>query len=335
MNLQSTVDHDGFVQDRDDRIPELVLLIKETGRLFSGSGPVLLIGRGVQADLSFNDRAVSRKHCEIRFEDGLWILQDLDSKNGTTLNGRSLEPFHAVPLKRGDRIELAGRQALIVESRRTVSDTPEYLDDSLLSELEEYVLASYADMTVYDPGMTVPAPGMTAREPEVRWEGRPSASDAEQDSFLPHAAPAAKEKPSAAIFANEASSSELSFLKSLLRRQDKTFSEAILEILQTRDEKDSAVYRRAEVSRQLFSKILNDPDYQPTKNTAIQLAVGLQLNVEQTQQLLRKAGYALTPSSKTDLVVQYFIEKKIYNITFINDALFSLALPLLKTGLKL
>ena len=123
-------------------------------------------------------------------------------------------------------------------------------------------------------------------------------------------------------------------LEDVLKQHEKTFSEYLLDLLRERNGKDSEVYKRAEVSKQLFSKILNNPDYQPTKNTVIQLALGLQLDLAQTQKLLGKAGYALTRSSKTDLVVQYYIDRQIYNVTFINEALYGCGLPLLKTGLK-
>ena len=123
-------------------------------------------------------------------------------------------------------------------------------------------------------------------------------------------------------------------LEDVLKQHEKTFSEYLLDLLRERDGKDSEVYKRAEVSKQLFSKILNNPDYQPTKSTVIQLALGLQLDLPQTQKLLGKAGYALTRSSKADLVVQYYIEREIYSVTFINEALFDCGLPLLKTGLK-
>ena len=125
-----------------------------------------------------------------------------------------------------------------------------------------------------------------------------------------------------------------SSLADFLDRHEKTFSEYLLDLLRERDGKDSEVYKRAEVSKQLFSKILSNKDYQPTKTTVIQLALGLQLDLAQTQKLLGKAGYTLTRSSKTDLVVQYYIERKIYNVTFINTALDDCGLPLLKTGLK-
>ncbi|MCR4771269.1 MAG: RNase III inhibitor, partial [Oscillospiraceae bacterium] len=73
-------------------------------------------------------------------------------------------------------------------------------------------------------------------------------------------------------------------------------------------------------------------DYRPNKSTAIQLALALELDTEQTQKLLEKAGYSLTRSSRADLVIQYFIGKGIFSIPEINMALFDCGLPLLKTG---
>lgn len=107
------------------------------------------------------------------------------------------------------------------------------------------------------------------------------------------------------------------------------FTAHLLDLLQERGEKDSAVYHRACMSRQLFNKIINTPDYRPTKNTALQLAVGLQLDVAQTQKLLGKAGYALSRSSKSDLVVEYFLRRGEYSIVAINTALYDCGLPLL------
>lgn len=123
-------------------------------------------------------------------------------------------------------------------------------------------------------------------------------------------------------------------LEDFLGQSEKTFSEFLMDLLRERSGKDSEVYKRAEISKQLFSKMLSNKNYQPTKGTVIQLAIGLQLDVNQTQKLLEKAGYTLTRSSKSDLVVQYYIDRKIYNIAFINMALEDCKLPLLKTGLK-
>jgi hypothetical protein len=121
-------------------------------------------------------------------------------------------------------------------------------------------------------------------------------------------------------------------LDTILKYAESTFSEHVLDLLNERDEKDSDVYRRAGISRQLFHKIITRKDYQPTKSTAIQLALGLRLDLAETQKLLEKAGYALTRSSKADLVVQYYIEHGKYSIVTVNTALYDCGLPLLKTG---
>jgi len=123
-------------------------------------------------------------------------------------------------------------------------------------------------------------------------------------------------------------------LEELLKKSESTFSEFLLDLLRERTGKDSEVYKRGEISKQLFSKMLSNKYYQPTKSTVVQLAIGLELDINQTQKLLGKAGYTLTRSSKADLVVQYYIERRIYNIAIINAALEDCRLPLLKTGLK-
>ncbi len=121
-------------------------------------------------------------------------------------------------------------------------------------------------------------------------------------------------------------------LEDFLKLEEIGFSEYLLELLKEKNVKDSEIYRRAQVSRQLFNRIVNNRDYRPNKSTAIQLALALELDTEQTQKLLEKAGYSLTRSSRADLVIQYFIGKGIFSIPEINMALFDCGLPLLKTG---
>ena len=124
-------------------------------------------------------------------------------------------------------------------------------------------------------------------------------------------------------------------LEEILRQQqESSLSEHLRDLLRERTGTDSEVYKRAEISKQIFSNILNNENYHPTKSTMIQLAIGLELDLAQTQKLLEKAGYALTRSSKADLVVEYCIRQKIYSVTFINEALWDSGLPLLSTGLK-
>ena len=122
-------------------------------------------------------------------------------------------------------------------------------------------------------------------------------------------------------------------LEDVLRETESSFSEYMLELIKSRKMTKSEVYKRAEVSKQLFSNICKNRHYQPTKSTAVQLAIGMELDLEQTERLLNKAGYALTRSNKADLVIRYYIVRKIYSIPFINAALYDCGLPLLSTGL--
>ncbi len=121
-------------------------------------------------------------------------------------------------------------------------------------------------------------------------------------------------------------------LSEFLQQSEITFTEYLFSLLKESGEKDSVIYHRARMSRQRFNNIISDKYYQPKKGTAIQLAIGLRLSMPQTQTLLRKAGYQLTRSSKMDLVIQYFIERKTYDVDLINDALYDCNLPLLKTS---
>jgi len=111
-------------------------------------------------------------------------------------------------------------------------------------------------------------------------------------------------------------------LSRILQTVDAGFSETLLKLIDKSGKKDSEIYNKANVSRQHFSKIRNNPDYRPTKATAIAFAIALELNMEQTRDLIGRAGYALTNSSKFDVIIMYFIENRNYNMFDINETLY-------------
>ena len=111
-------------------------------------------------------------------------------------------------------------------------------------------------------------------------------------------------------------------LQDLVQQVDAGFSETLLKLIDRSGKKDSEIYTRANVSRQHFSKIRNNPAYRPTKPTALAFAVALELDLEKTRDLIGRAGYALTNSSIFDVIIMYFIEQRKYDLFEINAALF-------------
>ena len=135
--------------------------------------------------------------------------------------------------------------------------------------------------------------------------------------------PVAATKPEP-MFASAAWPSALSpRLKEAASRAGETFSQRLLRLIDERGLSDPEIYRRANLDRRLFSKIRGNKHYQPSKNTALALAVALRLNLDQTADLLRSAGYALSPASRFDRIVEYFITTEKFDIFQINEALFA------------
>lgn len=196
----------------------------------------------------------------------------------------------------------------------------------LFDEIDEYIDDEYVEAS----------PHMRRRAERVAvevWDA--AAPDGLADAGAPsgHADSAAPEA-FAAAFGGEAVCAALSAaapreLDDLLSNLDASFSETLLALIDERGMTDAEVYHRANLSRQLFSKIRSNRAYRPTKQTAVALAVALELDPRQTQDLLGRAGLALSRSSKFDVIVRFFLERGVHDVFRINEALFAYDQPLL------
>lgn len=111
-------------------------------------------------------------------------------------------------------------------------------------------------------------------------------------------------------------------VEDVIANADETFQQQLFRLIDERNYDDVEVYKRANIDKKLFHKIKSNEKYKPSKQTVIAFALSLRLDLNETNDLLKRAGFALSPSNQYDLIIQFFIERKIYDIYKINSVLF-------------
>ena len=180
----------------------------------------------------------------------------------------------------------------------------------LFADIEEYIDDHYAEAQPSNR----PAARRDDADASVCYSYAPTAPMPEAKRRRGRPAAAASYSPGA-VTATES-------LDERLRRLDESFQQMLLRKIDESGMTDAQCYKKANIDRKLFSKIRNDVHYRPSKTTAVAFAVALELDLPEARELLSKAGFALSNSSKFDVIVRYFIEKRRYNVHEINEVLF-------------
>jgi len=183
------------------------------------------------------------------------------------------------------------------------------ISEKLFSDIAEYIDDNYVDEHTDDYSERLRR--MNAFRAKEMFCESSVCEEADEEIDMPMTAPMA------------VASKKVKSLDDALGQIDESFSEMLLRKIDESGMTDAECYKKANIDRKLFSKIRSDKLYKPSKPTAIAFAIALELSLDETKDMLMKAGFALSHSNKFDIIIEYFIENENYNVFEINEALFA------------